>query len=126
MFRLVHFNIYLSFLLIVVFILQVGMNTIVFIKFKTIQSYISEEVCVNRNNPASTCFGKCYLKSQLQKSDAKEKQMQSYSKDKVMLFFVHVQLLFDTITVLQQNHYSDLHVLKQVCISLDIFHPPAV
>lgn len=126
MLRFVHVKIYVCVLLIFVFILQVSMNTIVCMKFKTSQTYISQKLCVNRNNPASSCFGKCYLKNELKKSDAKEKRMQSYSKDKIVLFFIEVQQLLESVPLRNKNRFSDLVVQKEVCSVLDIFHPPAV
>lgn len=117
---------YFSIVLIGVFILQMGMNTIVFMNFKLNQSYISKEVCVNRNNPASTCVGKCYLKSQLQKSDAKEKQLQSYCKDKLTLFFQVVGIVIDKEFIAEKSHYTFFYIHALVPISEAVFHPPAV
>lgn len=121
-----NFNKYVSLSLIFVFILHVSMNTIVFFKFKATESYISEKFCVNRNNPSSTCFGKCYLKSQLQKSNAKEKQIQSYSKNKIVLFFEYVQLDFEQVFFNKEISYSCFLIYKQRSISFDIFHPPSI
>lgn len=50
--------------------------------------------------------------------------MQSYSKDKVVLFFVEAQVLIDAVVLCNENKYSDLRLKKLAYIALDIFHPP--
>ena len=40
---------------------------VVYIQFKANQSYISQELCVNKERPKLHCEGKCYLMKKIEK-----------------------------------------------------------
>jgi len=102
------------------------MNTIIYISFKAAQSYISKELCVNRNLAGSTCMGKCFLKSQMKRTEAKQKHVHSYCKDKLELFFIVIDIAINKIFI-NKTSYVTLYCNKKIIsISLDVFRPPAV
>ena len=101
------------------------MNTIVFIQFKADQEYIAQTLCMNRDNPANTCCGKCYLKTTFKKSESKSKQFQSYCKEKIVLFLLELKEI-----VFADKHmctmYFSIYCKQQLpSIAIDIFHPPS-
>lgn len=68
--------------------------------FEISRSYIAKTLCINRNNPESTCKGKCYLKKKL---NADEDQQQPASKNSV-----------------QKNSQPDLFLNKPLEIDVSI------
>lgn len=101
------------------------MNTLVFFRFKANQEYVAQKLCVNRNNPASGCQGKCYLKKEFKKTESKSNQFQSYSKEKAVLFCMEViqpikSYFFDVVIHVAAYRF---HLLCN--IAADVFHPPA-
>ena len=40
-------------------------DTCLYVSFKIKQKYIAENLCINRNEPITRCYGKCFLKEQL-------------------------------------------------------------
>ncbi|MGB0424422.1 MAG: hypothetical protein ACPGED_08865 [Flavobacteriales bacterium] len=47
-------------------------STLVFLNFKMNQDFISEFLCINKDQPDSCCEGKCYLKAELKELSGSE------------------------------------------------------
>lgn len=117
--------IYFSACMMIVFMLQISMNTLIYFRFKINQDYVAKEICMNRFDTESTCKGNCYLKSQLKKSEDKTASFQTYIKYKIDLYFVrHVCLNISAAGLFQKKYpgYVFFHVKE---IDMDFFHPPA-
>jgi len=101
------------------------MNTLVFFSFKMNQDYVVQELCVNRNDPASRCLGKCYLRKEFKKTESKSNQFQSYSKEKAELFFVEVMQTIKSCFLEVAIHVAAYRFHLLCKVTADIFHPPA-
>jgi hypothetical protein len=53
--------------------------------------YISQQLCINRNNPQLHCNGRCYLSKQLKKAEAGENKSSQIIKEKyeMIAFYSH-------------------------------------
>jgi hypothetical protein len=67
-------------LLIITLGIQTFSKLVIEFNFEINRSYIAKNLCINRNNPESTCKGKCYLKKKLA---ADESQQQPASKNSI-------------------------------------------
>lgn len=117
--------VYFSVLLVPVFMLQMSMNTIIYFQFKTNQAYVAKELCTNRFDAKSTCNGKCYLKSQLKKTDTNQSVFQQYVKYKIDLYFVPAGLIRACSGIALKKIYSGYVLFFLPDIPVDFFHPPA-
>ena len=45
------------------------LNIAILVNFKINQDFIAEFLCINKEEPESTCYGKCQLTKQLSESD---------------------------------------------------------
>jgi hypothetical protein len=116
---------YVSFLFIILFVIQSSYNTFVFIQFKTQQNYIAQELCVNRAEPMNDCKGKCYLKAHLQKEDTASDFSIAYLKGKVELFF-SVSFFTSAPTLFYVKPvYANMPFEHPVQTCNGVFHPPA-
>jgi hypothetical protein len=91
------------------------------------QRYIANQLCVNRNNPNSTCKGHCYLGKQLNKEDKPEGANGSAGKEKF-----EVQLFFVDTTEENPNQIAGAllfpqvpHPFSQQLYVKQFFHPPS-
>ncbi|MBK7149618.1 MAG: hypothetical protein IPH78_12575 [Bacteroidetes bacterium] len=90
--------------------------------------YIAQQLCENRNNPASNCQGHCYLSKQLKKAEEGErKQSSGIIKEKEEIIADEHTLLpatyFPDFTVYQFIPYSASHIPAEACTTL--LKPPA-
>jgi hypothetical protein len=90
----------IAILLIITLGIQNFSKIIIEFNFEINRSYIAKNLCINRNNPGSTCKGKCYLKKKL---TADKDQQQPASKNSV-----------------QKNSQPDLFLNKPLEIDVSI------
>ena len=57
-------------------------NVAIGVYYHVNKTYISQQLCENRNNPQMHCNGHCYLSKQLQKAEHGEKQSAQLVKEK--------------------------------------------
>jgi hypothetical protein len=73
----------LSTILSVLIISQTMVNVGIGIYYHLNKSYITQQLCVNKNNPSLHCNGHCYLAKQLKKAEEQEsKQSSRFVKEK--------------------------------------------
>lgn len=96
------------------------------------KAYVSNELCVNKDVPESTCHGKCYLKKQLNKADGAqtpEKQGERpieviLSKESqclcAPLFIVNLPAEFESV----QEHLFGFRELQSDSFPIPVDHPP--
>ncbi len=70
--------------LIITLGIQTFSKLVIEFNFEINRSYIAKNLCINRDNPESTCKGKCYLKKKLA---ADEDQQQPASKNATLKNF---------------------------------------
>lgn len=115
-----------SMFLLAVLMFQVFLKVSIIGSFYFNQSYISNNLCINRDKPASHCNGKCYLKKQLNKADEAKNnpktnsrkqriQLQEYivTRNIYKIFQAGISICLITVTEkLVSNYFGS------------IFHPP--
>lgn len=116
---------YLAIVFTCLFILQISLNTLVFIQFKIQQEYILKEVCVQKNKSLNTCKGSCYLKTHLQKQDSQSDFSISYLKEKIDLYFNAFDLSTTFFYFCERVAYGNIFYAIHIQKNNDVFHPPA-
>lgn len=100
-----------------------------FTAFKLKQTSIIEKLCVNKANPEMKCDGKCYLRTQFEKTN----QEDSSSDSKIL--FELVQELSDfcqDFMIIDLNNFVSFSTIKWAVLKgfwpeirpISIFHPP--
>ncbi len=99
------------------------------IDFTVNQDFITEVFCINKEKPAVTCHGKCYLSQQLKKAEEQEeKQASTNKKERLEVIDYYSQSFFDLLSF--ANHY--VSKFNPVCLEerhtssfiTDVFRPP--
>jgi hypothetical protein len=57
-------------------ILQIWSKPVIFMQYLANIGYIEKTLCINRDDPAKECHGKCHLKKQLDRDNAQHKDQQ--------------------------------------------------
>ena len=91
------------------------------------ENYVANELCVNKNNPASHCNGHCYLSRQLNNDEKPNTPINNASKEKfeTQLFFIEntdKHFTPSSFTAAQYN-IDQQFCMQQVIYSC--FRPPA-
>jgi len=63
----------LSHILLASYIFGILTPVLPYFEFQVNWDYIAKNLCVDKNNPVSTCAGKCYLNKRLEESSGEEK-----------------------------------------------------
>ena len=101
-------------------------NWLVIASFNLNQQYIAKQLCINRNNPNSTCKGHCYLCKQLNKAEKPEgNNGGSKEKFEVQLFFVDTKPIQASQVTTEKIVYTvPKPFTSQYCLK-SFFHPPS-
>jgi hypothetical protein len=90
---------------------------------------ITKKYCVNKNNPALKCQGKCHLKKQIQAQEEDNKKSDKTEiKNNEVLFASHSEesvALFDQYTLVFSS-FVPYHTILVASYSSSIFRPPIV
>ncbi len=92
---------------------QFGLKLSVIIYWSYNQKVIAEELCINKENVELDCCGKCYLNTQLEKTEPKETKSENIPENKLKL--LESDLLFRNDT---KSYLRIIHVLSQEIKSL--------
>jgi len=65
---------------------QMMVNVGIGVYYHLNKEYITNQLCINKNNPALHCNGHCYLSKQLKKAEEGEKQSSQSFKEKDEIF----------------------------------------
>ena len=76
----------LSILMAVLIIAQMMINVGIGVYYHLNKEYISNQLCINKSNPALHCNGHCYLSKQLKNAEQREKQSSQTFKEKDEIF----------------------------------------
>ena len=100
----------------------------ILINFKINQGFIAEILCIDREEPITTCQGKCYLTEQLKKTGEPEEKPSPTTEQRIELVYYHANsfLDFDPLTDRYENNSNtvfqqDLYISSFIT---DIFRPP--
>lgn len=119
---------FLAIIFTLLVLIQPMNKLIIFISFKINQEYIAKNLCVNRDEPITVCYGKCQLTKKIKEQEKKEKEYPQIALQKDFNLFYHIDGTADQSTIIateseyQSNYFIFYHILNPV----DIFHPPKV
>lgn len=113
--------------LFALFLLAVQMRPlIVYIQFKSNQSYISQELCVNKERPKLNCEGKCFLMKKIEKLNQKREAqrpstpvMPDVEKEKINLYSYEVDANSFSLNAASLFNRGDGWFLLSIYISPD-------
>lgn len=101
------------------------------LEYVVFYDYIKNELCVNKNNKAMNCDGKCHLKKELAKaSEGSEKQdknsSRNFSVESNVVFFQDFFSLKWNLSPKKNNQNSNFYYSNLYChaLSLAVFKPP--
>lgn len=94
--------------------------------FELNQTYIAQNLCINRNKPELHCNGKCYLMKKFKQAEEKEKthdkQVQRNLFQNGNLISLNADIKFHN--CLLQIISTPYRPLKPIIFSGSVFHPP--
>ena len=101
----------------------------ILIDFKINQDFIAEVLCIKKDEPKSTCNGKCYLSEQLKKAeDQEEKQAPTVKKENLQVLYCLSKKSFNLLeyadTYSRNLHTTYKNEFNSSSFVADIFHPP--
>ncbi len=101
----------------------------ILVDYKINQDFIAEVLCINKEEPMSTCYGKCYLEQQFEKTeDQEEKQAPSDKKEQLEVPYCYSRTSYHFLSV--SDHYRGKLSFDYVTefykssFMADIFRPP--
>jgi hypothetical protein len=124
------YKIFISFILLFAFSLQIGAKCIIWANYLINKKEIISLFCANKSKPKMNCNGKCHLKKQLQKQEEQEQSPVSSIKEikEIQLFYASQKALeVSSVECIQHSssnfkytfHLSSEHLQA-------VFHPPLV
>lgn len=101
----------------------------ILIDFKINQDFIAKVLCINKDEPITTCNGKCYLSKQLKKAEEQEKKQAPTDKEErleIVFYYVKSALDFIAFPNCSSSKHNSLYGNEFYHFSLiaDIYHPP--
>lgn len=122
------FNKVITFMLLITMLMGVFNGTMIYIWFKFNQEYIAAMLCEQRNDPGSSCNGKCHLQKKLAESETTTPESpKAITQTETLSFFLpparqtqeqKKELLFTTVYSLYVQPFAGTE------IPAEIFHPP--
>ncbi|MBL6448249.1 hypothetical protein JMN32_18185 [Fulvivirga sp. 29W222] len=99
------------------------------IDFKINQDFIAKVLCINKDEPITTCNGKCYLSKELKKAEEKEdKQAPTSKEQRQKVVYYYVKSSFNGLIIayryLDQLNAAYNNSLYSSSFVVDIFRPP--
>lgn len=90
-------------------------------------NYIVKNLCINKENPAMHCNGKCYLAKKLKEQEKQEQAPVSRKNNsEVILFFAVQEPVGDTYLINSKISYQAFYDAKPASFPRSVFHPPTV
>lgn len=117
-------------LFFIIFLFAVGIQTFsklwVLTSFYLNREIISKTICINRFDAMPTCKGKCYLQTELQKSEQQEQQLPDFKQKDIQLYCQDSFLNAFSIAALEIKNSNPLKKtnLYAYKFSVSVFHPP--
>ncbi|UZR96387.1 hypothetical protein [Chondrinema litorale] len=118
----------ISILLVSLFLVQITTRVWIVFSFKINQEYIARNLCEKRDEAITMCYGSCYLKKKLKKTEeSNTQQLPSTLKLKFeTLYFSEykLQMPFAENIIVQKDYNSFYHFIKSNCALQGVFRPP--
>ncbi|GAB3204645.1 hypothetical protein ABID22_002488 [Pontibacter aydingkolensis] len=101
-------------------------KTGIYMLFQANRIYISSTLCEQRQIPASTCQGKCFLKKELQKESEREKQLPSgkHAATDLIVVAPAIAVSIPWLTSKEDEKYASYIPSFYPTLTHSIFHPP--
>jgi hypothetical protein len=118
----------ISIILLTGFLLQTFSRVIIYLNYELNLDYIIQTYCINKNDPAKHCDGKCHLTKQMQEEEKKESLPGPNRDERPELPLISEKIsayLFNNFSG-KEVIYPDLKLLKTVSPVFGFFHPPKV
>jgi len=92
------------------------------------ENFITEEFCINKNNPASHCNGHCYLNRELNKEEKPNNPLNTASKEKfeIQLFCINPLHNLNINFCIINRLYPVVQNFTQQEFCKAFFHPPSM
>ena len=114
-------------ILIMILVLQSGIKTVIVSSFYINQDYIANVLCINKDNVAMKCNGKCYLTKRIKDQENTENKLASVLKEikDVSGFLSSSSLISFIPTCFTFQKQNSIYSYKSYPSPLmDIYHPP--
>jgi hypothetical protein len=103
----------------------------IFINYEIYKKQITEEYCVNKNNPMAHCNGMCHMIKQMQKDEKQSKQENIPYKSQtenleIIMFSLGKEDIRLNNYITGDHAYSVYQIVKISSLSTSFFHPPAI
>ena len=92
------------------------------------EDYIAEFLCINKDNEALECNGKCYLMQKIQEqNEEKQENLPKIAMEEYPIGFIHF-LALSSSGLNESAHQPQFHYLDSYhyLLSLKSFHPPSI
>ncbi|MES2647184.1 MAG: hypothetical protein V4717_09935 [Bacteroidota bacterium] len=91
------------------------------------KNFIATVLCINKQNTAMQCHGKCYLSKQIKKLAGEDEQTQNTSQIKMQFSAYYIPLLFTfpVLFSLQEDLFPTHLIAYQSPAITSVFHPPS-
>ena len=103
-------------------------DLVIYLSFKANQSYIAENLCINRVNEISMCYGSCVLEKVMSESKEQESENpMTFQEDRqnFQLLVPHSALIKDKLLNKTTRNFKQKYWLHEAHLK-EIFHPPQV
>ena len=119
---------FISALLLLIFLVQTFDQSIIELNFLANRSYISKELCVNRDKPQMQCNGKCALSKQITQQEKQSEQSGNSKREKfeVQFFNLPEEINLTAHSSVINISYYELNTCTLSEYKQTVFHPPAV
>jgi hypothetical protein len=118
---------YLSYLLLIGIVCQLFGNSLIVAGFEVNKNYISQNLCVNKNQPKKCCHGKCFLKKKLAAEDSRQNNTNQNIKETISIsFFNNIPEIDFVNPFFEVKYYTHYFFTVPDFTKPAIFHPPLV
>ena len=119
---------WLSILMSFLILLTSFRDVVSYVSFYFNQDYISQNLCINRNNPKMKCKGKCVLKNSLSENHKKEDNKTPNPQQKEPFVFIIPNIELKPKPHISHNFKKVLYTYQCTFYASDyldkVFHPP--
>lgn len=110
-------------LAVILLLTHVFNERIIQIAFNLNRDYIQSELCINKDNPESNCFGKCYFSNQIKKNQER-KQSPEYQSNKQTYYLTVLENTECTDYSEDNTHTFEYSFMYSSSFTSTLFRPP--
>ncbi len=96
------------------------------VSFKFNQDYISSNLCIDVNTPASMCYGSCYLVSEIEKNQDQKQNLPFLNQGDQSTYMMPSGTMAMTVPDVQKQHRlnTSVKLFPDDPDLIRVFHPP--